>query len=437
MATPQMVSFTDPYATEQAQIERNRRLAQALQQQANQELPTGNMAGGYFVATNPLQYLAKAVKGYGAMKGIERADESEKALQERATTARNAEMSALVNVLKGTPERPAALDPQEIEQSADQGTPLMTTMPAKPGDPNAAATLALGSQFGDIRNMAPGLMSLAETRANRAEDRAFRTDQAAAQRQARMDELTMRLQDARLTAQDRANLQRELAAMQDQTRRDLAAFTAANRAPAAPVAVVGPDGKPVYVDPRQAVGQRPYDKKSGSGLPPTALKMQNELLEEIGTAASINADLGAIGGQIGTGGIELGPIKNVTQRIQNTLGLSDEKSRNFASLQATLEKLRNDSLRLNKGVQTEGDAQRAWNELIANINDPEVVAKRIDEIRKINKRGADLKRLQLDVVRSNFGQEPLDVSGFANPGAAMGNGATTAAPTAPSWEVVR
>lgn len=421
MASPQMVSFTDPYSTEQAQIERNRRMAQALRQQADQTLPAGTTAGGYFVATNPLQYLAQAIKGYGAQKGLQQADDAEKALQERATQARTQDMQGVIQALRGTPSRPQVMGPDDMAMIADQGGDPNPVIPAKPGDPNQAALAALGSQFGDIRSMAPGLMNIAETRQNRAEDRDFRAQQADETRKARMQELEARLADSRLLAADRANLQRELAQMQADARRDIANIAAANRQPPTPVAVVGEDGKPVLVDPREAVGRRPYDKKSGQGLPPTALKMQNEILEEIGTASSINADLGAIGGQLATGGLELGPVKNLTNQAQNALGLSDEKSRNYSSFRSTLEKLRNDSLRLNKGVQTEGDAQRAWNELVANVNDPGVVAQRIGEIQKINQRAAQLKRMQLDQIRFNFGQDPMDVSGFTGVAPAVGD----------------
>jgi len=47
---------------------------------------------------------------------------------------------------------------------------------------------------------------------------------------------------------------------------------------------------------------------------------------------------------------------------------------------------------LNKGVQTEGDSQRVWNELIANINDPKVVQQRIAEIQRLNQMASDFKR---------------------------------------------
>jgi hypothetical protein len=103
--------------------------------------------------------------------------------------------------------------------------------------------------------------------------------------------------------------------------------------------------------------------------------------------------------------------------------MSDADSRNFASFQSTLEKLRNDSLRLNKGVQTEGDAVRAWNELVKNINDPQVVRQRLAEIREINNRAIALRKYNIDVIRSNFGVGPLDTSAYERQAPALGGSA--------------
>jgi hypothetical protein len=88
-----------------------------------------------------------------------------------------------------------------------------------------------------------------------------------------------------------------------------------------------------------------------------------------------------------------------------------------------MEKQRNASLLLNKGVQTEGDAQRAWNELFANMNDKGVVKQRLQELQKINERAANLKQLNIDNIRRNYGLDPLDTSSYASQQPAVGGGA--------------
>lgn len=147
-------------------------------------------------------------------------------------------------------------------------------------------------------------------------------------------------------------------------------------------------------------------------MPASAVKLQNEELTAMGTFAGLESDLGAVEKQIDGGKLKLGGITNLTNQARNFVGASNEESRNLASFKAKMENMRNTTLLLNKGVQTEGDAQRAWNELMANINDPEVVKQRLAEIRAVNRRGVDLRKANVDVMRSNFGHEPMDFSKY-------------------------
>jgi len=177
-------------------------------------------------------------------------------------------------------------------------------------------------------------------------------------------------------------------------------------------------------------------KKVLKPMPAAALKMQQEGLDAIGTASSINADLGAIEKQIQDKKLSFGPVSNLKNTAMNASGFSSEESRNFASFKSNLEKLRNDSLRLNKGVQTDGDAQRAWNELFQNINDTEVVKQRLAEIKRINERAVDLRKLDIDNVRINYGHDPMDMSAYSKQPAALNGGkaASKAAPDASALE---
>jgi len=171
----------------------------------------------------------------------------------------------------------------------------------------------------------------------------------------------------------------------------------------------------------EAIPGGPGDKKTqGRPLPTAALKLQQEELDAIGTASTIAADLGEIKRQVDTKELQLGPGKNLANSALNMAGMSTKGSQKFASFKATLEKLRNDSLRLNKGVQTEGDAVRAWNEILANINDQDLVSNRLDEVIKINDRAKNLRTMNVDTIRANYGHDPLDLSGYGNMPSALG-----------------
>ncbi len=165
---------------------------------------------------------------------------------------------------------------------------------------------------------------------------------------------------------------------------------------------------------RLKAGAAGPDGRPSKPMPATALKMQNEALDVIGIASSIQADLGTIEQQLKTGALDFGPIKNVANNLKNMAGMSDEQSRNFSTFKSSMEKLRNDSLRLNKGVQTDGDAQRAWNELFQNINDKGLVKQRLAEIKAINARAVDLRKREVEDIRNNYNQQQYDFGSQTN-----------------------
>jgi hypothetical protein len=159
------------------------------------------------------------------------------------------------------------------------------------------------------------------------------------------------------------------------------------------------------------------------GLPAALQKLEDDDIDAIGATNTIDSSLDRINTQIADGSLQLGPLANLSSSARNAAGVSDEVSTNYASFLATLEKLRNDSLRLNKGTQTEGDADRAWNELFTNIKDPKIVQQRINEIRGYNKSAAGLNLDKINNRRRNQGLDDIDVAkAFGNQAKAQSQG---------------
>lgn len=176
----------------------------------------------------------------------------------------------------------------------------------------------------------------------------------------------------------------------------------------------------------------------GKPLPTAALKMQQDEMEAIGISDAINADLKAVSRLLDDKSLNLGPVKNLANQARNYVGASNTESKNLATFKATLEKLRNDSLRLNKGVQTEGDALRAWNEILANINDPGVVKQRLEEVQNINQRAVNMRKMNIDAIRRNYGHDPLDTTAFEAQAQVPAVGASKSSPkNSGGWSVVR
>lgn len=138
-------------------------------------------------------------------------------------------------------------------------------------------------------------------------------------------------------------------------------------------------------------------------------------LQDIQTISQNNDILGRYEALISTGKLSLGGIENIQSRLRNLANRSNENSRNFQSFYSDMNKMRNESLRLNKGVQTEGDAVRAWDEMFSNLNDPEVVSQRLGEIRRYNEAAANFKANQINLRRSMNQLDPLDVTTIVTP----------------------
>jgi len=156
-------------------------------------------------------------------------------------------------------------------------------------------------------------------------------------------------------------------------------------------------------------------KPAPMALPATLQKQEDADIEMLSAASQSNSILRPTRQQLESRKLDLGPIRNRVYEARNWIGASSPESRDYASFRANLEKMRNDSLRLNKGVQTEGDAQRAWNELFNNLNDERLVSQRLGEIEQINQNAIRLRSGMINQRRQDRGIAPLDTNKFAVP----------------------
>lgn len=153
-------------------------------------------------------------------------------------------------------------------------------------------------------------------------------------------------------------------------------------------------------------------------MPASITKLQDELIGDMSVAEGLKSDLNSAISGINSGAVDLGLISNAWSRFQNT-GIVDSspESRNAATLMATLQKMRNDSLRLNKGTQTEGDAQRAWAEILGKDEenpslpkDNKLLVTALSRISSLNDRASQEKMIRIDTMRSEYDKGELDLS---------------------------
>jgi len=99
--------------------------------------------------------------------------------------------------------------------------------------------------------------------------------------------------------------------------------------------------------------------------------------------------------------VPLSPANNALYLAQKATGRLSPEGRKYVNMVADLQKMRNASLRLNKGVQTEGDAQRAWDELFSNLTDGKLITERLAQIRRLDaiSRASKIEQIN-DVMRA-------------------------------------
>lgn len=171
----------DNYSAEAEQIGRRRRMAEMLMQ-SGADVPQGQMVSGHYVAPNPTQYLAQALRSYMGGKGIYNAEQQETALRQRQAQAARDWMNQM---------------PRGTENTSMAG-------PSIPQQPSAEDYMNWG-----IRGMQvdPRAAQMGMQSANLALNREDKQQGRAQQEQLRRDQLAQQAQQAE---QNRA-LQREIA----------------------------------------------------------------------------------------------------------------------------------------------------------------------------------------------------------------------------------
>lgn len=466
-------------ALQEQALNRKQQIANLLLQRGMQS-PQGQMVGRFYVAPSPVQGVAQLANVLAGGYLTHRNDEARKGLadQNRSMTA-----DAIQSYMDKTSPKPVTMPaegpgvpqwdlspgegmtPEQLAEMQPDGLtmqenlddlyikgarpyfkegprPTNTVMqPPSEQDKRQALIEAMTSQIPGLRQFAT---LEAQQKLARDEHAAQREFQASQQAQTRADANYNREQDRIVRRegiasnegmrieqmkQNAALLQMQIDSREriGQNSDDLKRELAANKAEIDKAAQArDADLKRELADGRNQTLRELAELKAGATadkpMAPTALRLQQEELDAIGSASSTNADLLAIERQIDSGALKLGLAENAMSRGKNYLGLGDENSRNFSSFKATLEAQRNNSLRLNKGVQTEGDAVRAWNELMESINDPSVVKQRLQEIQRINARAIDIRKANINTIRQEYHKGPMDFSQYESQPAAVGQG---------------
>lgn len=184
------------------------------------------------------------------------------------------------------------------------------------------------------------------------------------------------------------------------------------------VVTTSPDGKTsiaksdVFDEIETIEKKKKAEKKAENKLSGTLQKAEEDDIFALETSKNINKDVDKFDNLIADGKLEFGVVDTMGDFAKGVLGLQGEEEINTSKFKSFISKLRNDSLRLNKGVQTEGDAQRVMDELFDafDSNDGKVIQEKLREIKVINERAIELRKRQIKNRRKSQNVKDFDFS---------------------------
>lgn len=142
---------------------------------------------------------------------------------------------------------------------------------------------------------------------------------------------------------------------------------------------------------------------SSKPLPVGALKELLGIEDALGGTQVLGSIIAKNRDRLDNGTLQIGPLQSLIGSVRTGLGVAGDSDVALNEWNSDLTKIVNESLRLNKGVQTEGDAQRAANELM-NARDARTVRAALGRLETFNNQAIQLQRQKQDLINSNYGR---------------------------------
>lgn len=234
------VSLTLPnsFQVQQDDIERRRKLVEALQQQANTPMQGQFTPGGTYVAPHATQYLAQLAQALVSDRESKALDSREDQLAKEMQQSRASSLQEFARAMRGQ-----EATPDQMGESDGDGFKVTPGQPAIPLDRDAAIRALMNAQDQSLQNAGVQMLLkdqesdnvvLGRSLVNRNTGKVIGTDstwqeEQKALREQRATDLQAKLEDQRTSREERAALQRELAQMRIDAAREQARLVAGLR----------------------------------------------------------------------------------------------------------------------------------------------------------------------------------------------------------------
>lgn len=170
---------------------------------------------------------------------------------------------------------------------------------------------------------------------------------------------------------------------------------------------------------------------SSKPIPPGALKELLAVEDALGGTQVLNDIIQKNAGRLADGTLRISPGNAALAWGRTGLGVATDGDVALNEWKSDLTKIVNESLRLNKGVQTEGDAQRAANELMS-ANDPRTAAAALARLAGFNRQAVELQTRKQDIINANYGRASTPGVAPRNIGGTLGDPPAARSPGLPA-----
>jgi len=182
--------------------------------------------------------------------------------------------------------------------------------------------------------------------------------------------------------------------------------------------VVTPNEEVIEAELDIAKRQAELEKETRT-LPPVLIKSEDEDFDALQSLEKVESDIDFFINSLDKNEMEVGYGEDLQAKIGN-LGVlqrfMDEESKlklaNYNAFERWKQRYVNESLRLNKGPQTEGDAQRAMLELEA-AKTKEDVKRLLEDLKKTNTKSIGYTKEDINRRRSTAGVKPFDFNNIS------------------------
>ena len=277
--------------------------------------------------------------------------------------------------------------------------------------PSVGRPVSLGQALGSGLQMGQAAFNQAQTRADRQAQQQLMNDYRTRQeeRQKRLDEIAERRGNLQVVGGNLFDVSDPSSPKLIETPRLLTEDVSSD---GRLIYSTGPDGK---VTVRKSslfdvLTEEEAANKKPKVLSSTLQKAEDEDFEAINTSTNILNDTDEFIGLIDNDQLDFSPVDSIADSISLALGTDNEEVLNRQLFDTFLQRLRNATLRLNKGTQTEGDAERALQEIVNNKNNKRAVRAALKELREVNERAIENKKRGINRRRSTQGIDAFDFS---------------------------